>query len=75
MTTYFASYLLRAKGNQLFVVGPNNNNNNKKWKKPERQQMAAFLAPWPALQQAVASGEATFENLPDYVRRANRSAQ
>ena len=72
MTTYFASYLLRAKGNQRFVVGPNN---NKKWKKPERQQMAAFLAPWPALQQAVASGEATFENLPDYVRRANRSAQ
>ncbi len=72
MTTYFATYLLRSKGGRDFVVGPNNNN---KWKKPERQQMAVFLAPWPALQQAVVAGEATFENFPDYVRRANKSAQ
>ena len=71
MTTYFTTFLLRRRGDRAFVVGPNN---NRKWRKPERQLVAAFCAQWPPLQQGILSGEVTFENLADYVRRANQVA-
>lgn len=71
MTTYFTTFLLRRRGDHSFVVGPNN---NRKWRKSERQLVASFCAQWPQLQQGVLSGEVTFENLADYVRRANQLA-
>ena len=53
------------------MVGPNS---FKKGSKSYRAALAASLNQWPALQQAVAAGTATFENFPDYVRQANQSA-
>ena len=71
MTTYFTTFLLRRRGDQVFVVGPNN---TRKWRKPERQLVASFCAQWPQLQQGILSGEVTFENFADYVRRSNQLA-
>ena len=71
MTTYFTTFLLRRRGDHAFIVGPNN---NRKWRKPERQLVASSCAQWPQLQQGILSGEVTFENFADYVRRANQLA-
>ena len=70
-TVSFSTYLWRRRGEQTFVVGPNS---FKKGSKSYRAALAASLNQWPALQQAVAAGTATFENFPDYVRQANQSA-
>jgi hypothetical protein len=70
-TTYsFASYLLRRRGDHEFMVGPNA---LRKWPKEGRQAFAKDLAQWPELQQAVESGTVSFENFPEYIRRANQS--
>ncbi|MBU6121172.1 hypothetical protein [Hymenobacter siberiensis] len=69
-TVSFATYLLRRRGDKEFISGPNA---FKKWSKDDRQDLAEELSRWPELQQAVKSGTATFENFPEYVRRANQA--
>jgi hypothetical protein len=65
---YYTQLLLRRRGDQEFVMGPNN---FRKWDKSYRQELAEELGPWPELQQAVRSGAATFANFAEYVQRAN----
>ena len=66
MTTYYTTFLLRPRGSRQFVVGPGN---NRKWRRAEREKTATYFTQWPAIQQDIIDGHATFENFLEYVRR------
>lgn len=68
MTTYYTTFLLRPRGTKEFTVGPSN---NRKWRRPDREKVAIYFTQWPAIQQAIIDGSATFENFPEYVRRTH----
>jgi hypothetical protein len=68
MTTYYTTFLLRPRETKEFIVGPGN---NRKWRRAEREKIATYFAQWPAIQQAIIDGSATFENFPEYVRRTH----